>query len=93
MDIRRAKTTSAHDVPPQPPSVLRGKNNNKVSTAPPTGIMHPHIKEALSLIEEAVILEEATSAHKFKPRPNNHASSLGSYTSKLPPCTMRGYLT
>jgi hypothetical protein len=45
--------------------------------APPTGIMHPHIEKALSLIEEAVVLEEAASAHKFEPRPEDHAVSSG----------------
>jgi hypothetical protein len=77
MDIGRAKTTSAHDVPSQPSLVLCGKRENKAPMAPPTGIMHPHIEKALSLIEEAVVLEEAMSTHKFKPRPKNYASSLG----------------
>ena len=59
-DIGSANASTEHDASSQPSSVLRGKKDeNIVPVAPPTRIMHPHIEKALSLIEEAHVLEEA----------------------------------
>jgi hypothetical protein len=78
MDGGSAKASTEHDASSQPSSVLRGKKDENIfPVAPPTRIMHPHIEKALSLIEEAHVLEEAACAHQSEQTPENHASSSG----------------